>query len=140
LPEPIQNLEAWLRTNWQWFDPSHSHRIFWPDRVHKPGLDILIAGRGTNQAGVFAFTNPDAKVVAVDVSQPLFDHQQYLKDKNCSDHRTPRRRIMVAILEQVSRSERIGQKRIVGCWLDAAPWWRLSSGQEHGEQFAVPNV
>lgn len=81
-PEPIQDLEAWLRSNWQWFDPSHASRIFWPDREYKRGLDILIAGCGTNQAAVFAFTNPDAKVVAVDISQPSLDHQQYLKDKH----------------------------------------------------------
>ena len=31
-PEPIQNLESWLSNNWQWFDPSHSHRMLWPDR------------------------------------------------------------------------------------------------------------
>jgi SAM-dependent methyltransferase len=80
-PEPIQDLEAWLRNNWQWFDPSHSHRVFWPDRGYKTGMDVLIAGCGTNQAAVFAFTNPNANVVAVDVSQPSLDHQQYLKDK-----------------------------------------------------------
>jgi len=80
-PEPIQDLEVWLRNNWQWFDPSHAHRVLWPDREYKPNLDILIAGCGTNQAAVFAYTNPDAKVVAVDVSQPSLDHEQYLKDK-----------------------------------------------------------
>jgi SAM-dependent methyltransferase len=80
-PEPIQDLEVWLRNNWQWFDPSHAHRVLWPDREYKSDLDILIAGCGTNQAAVFAYTNPDAKVVAVDVSQPSLDHQQYLKDK-----------------------------------------------------------
>jgi SAM-dependent methyltransferase len=80
-PEPIQDLEAWLRNNWQWFDPSHSHRVFWPDRHYKPDLDILIAGCGTNQAAVFAFTNRDANVLAVDVSQPSLDHHQHLKDK-----------------------------------------------------------
>ena len=80
-PEPIQDLEVWLRNNWQWFDPSHSHRIFWPDRDYKPGLDILIAGCGTNQAAVFALSNPNAKVVAVDVSEPSLDHQRYLKHK-----------------------------------------------------------
>ncbi len=81
-PEPIQDLEAWLRGSWQWFDPSHASRIFWPDREYKRDLDILIAGCGTNQAAVFAFTNPDAKVVGVDISQPSLDHQQYLKDKH----------------------------------------------------------
>ena len=57
-PEPIQDLPAWLVSNWQWFDPSHSHRLFWPDRDYTPDLDILIAGCGTNQAAVFAYTNP----------------------------------------------------------------------------------
>ena len=81
-PQPIQDLEAWVGNNWDWFDPVHAHRILWPDREYKPDLDILIAGCGTNQAAVFAFTNPAAKVVAVDVSQPSLDHQQYLKDKH----------------------------------------------------------
>ena len=49
---------------------------------YKPDADILIAGCGTNQASVFAYTNPAAKVVAVDISQPSLDHQQYLKDKH----------------------------------------------------------
>jgi SAM-dependent methyltransferase len=81
-PEPIQDLEVWLENNWQWYDPVHAHRILWPDREYRPDLDILIAGCGTNQAAVFAYTNPDAKVVAVDISQPSLDHQQYLKDKH----------------------------------------------------------
>jgi SAM-dependent methyltransferase len=92
-PQPIQDLEAWLANNWEWFDPSHAHRVLWPDREYKPDLDILIAGCGTNQAAVFAFMNPDAKVVAVDNSQPSLDHQQYLKDKhglfNLELHRLP---------------------------------------------------
>ena len=81
-PQPIQDLEAWLANNWEWYDPSHAHRVLWPDREYKRDLDILIAGCGTNQASVFAFMNPDAKVVAVDISQPSLDHQQYLKDKH----------------------------------------------------------
>jgi SAM-dependent methyltransferase len=81
-PEPIQDVEAWLRNSWEWFDPSHASRVLWPDREYKRDLDILIAGCGTNQASVFAFANPDAKVVAVDISQPSLDHQQYLKEKH----------------------------------------------------------
>ena len=80
-PEPIQNLETWLTSNWQWFDPSHAHRILWPDRPLKSDLDILIAGCGTNQAAVFAYTNRAAKVVAIDVSQTSLDHVKFLKDK-----------------------------------------------------------
>jgi SAM-dependent methyltransferase len=81
-PHPIQDLEGWVAGNWEWFDPVHAHRILWPDREYKPDLDILIAGCGTNQAAIYAFTNAAAKVVAVDVSQSSLDHQQYLKDKH----------------------------------------------------------
>jgi SAM-dependent methyltransferase len=81
-PLPIEDLGVWTANHWEWFDPSHAHRVFWPDRDYKPDLDILIAGCGTNQAAVFAFTNPAAKVVAVDISQSSLDHQQYLKDKH----------------------------------------------------------
>ena len=81
-PAPIPDLVPWLRNNWQLFDPSHAHRILWPDRDYQPDLDILIAGCGTNQAAVFAYTNPAAKVVAVDISQASLDHQRYLKDKH----------------------------------------------------------
>ena len=92
-PPPIQDLEVWLANSWEGFDPSHAHRVLWPDQEYKPNLDILIAGCGTNQAAVFAFMNPDAKVVAVDISQPSLDHQQYLKDKhglfNLELHRLP---------------------------------------------------
>ena len=80
-PQPILDIQAWLGGNWQWFDPSHAHRMFWPDRNYKPDMDILIAGCGTNQAAVFAYLNPQARVVALDVSQPSLDHHQYLIDK-----------------------------------------------------------
>jgi SAM-dependent methyltransferase len=92
-PEPIRDLPAWLAGNWQWFDPSHASRLFWPDREYRPDLDVLIAGCGTNQAAVFAYTNPGARVVAIDVSQPSLDHHRFLKDKyglkNLDLHRLP---------------------------------------------------
>lgn len=80
-PKPILDLRAWLKNNWQWFDPSHAYRMFWPTGEIRTDLDILVAGCGSNQAAVFAYNNPDAKVVAIDVSQPSLDHHQYLKDK-----------------------------------------------------------
>jgi len=81
-PQPIQDLDALSDDIWHWFDPSRFHETLWPDRDYKPDLDILIAGCGTNQAAVFAYRNPAAKVVGVDISQPSLDHQQYLKDKH----------------------------------------------------------
>lgn len=80
-PEPITDIPAWLTNNWQWYDPSHASPILWPDRGYRPGMDILIAGCGTNQAAVFAFNNPDARVVGVDISQASLDHQRFLQGK-----------------------------------------------------------
>jgi SAM-dependent methyltransferase len=81
-PPPIRDLDEWSAGNFDWTDPAHAHWIYWPDREYPRGLDILVAGCGANQAACFAFTNPSAKVVAIDISQPSLDHQQYLKDKH----------------------------------------------------------
>jgi SAM-dependent methyltransferase len=80
-PEPVEDLQAWNVDSWEKFDPSHAHRIFWPDREYKPDLDILIAGCGTNQAAMFAYTNRDANIVAIDISQASLDHENHLKQK-----------------------------------------------------------
>ena len=92
-PAPIPDLHAWLADNWQWFDPSHAHRLFWPDRPAPTGMAILVAGCGTNQAAAFALSNPDAKVVGIDVSSASLAHQANLRDKhglsNLELHRLP---------------------------------------------------
>ena len=80
-PAPIDDLEEWLRGNWQWFDPSHAHRLMWPDRDYRPGMDILVAGCGTNQAAVIAYTNPSAHIVAIDVSRASLDHHRWLQQR-----------------------------------------------------------
>ena len=85
-PPPIDDLDEWNANNFDWTDPVHAHRIYWPDREYPLGLDILVAGCGANQAAYFAFTNPSAKVVGIDISQPSLDHQQYLKDKHGLDN------------------------------------------------------
>jgi len=79
-PEPIADLPAWLEHNWQWFDPSHAHVLMWPDRPLVPGMDILVAGCGTNQAAVIAFTNPGARVLGIDVSRASLGHNRALAD------------------------------------------------------------
>lgn len=81
-PPPVADLAAWSETHWDWFDPCWAHRVLWPDREYKPDLDILIAGCGTFQAALFAFKNPGATVVGIDVSQNALNHQRQLKDKH----------------------------------------------------------
>ena len=80
-PAPIQDLDGWLQGSWQWFDPSHAHRLLWPDRDYQPEMHILVAGCGTNQAAVIAYTNPSAQVVAIDVSSASLDHHRWLKER-----------------------------------------------------------
>lgn len=80
-PDPIIDLPLWLQDNWQWYDPSHAYQIFWPDRDYCPKLDILVAGCGSNQAAVIAYTNPNSKVIAIDVSQSALKHHEFLRDK-----------------------------------------------------------
>ncbi|MFM8598037.1 MAG: class I SAM-dependent methyltransferase [Mycobacterium sp.] len=81
-PEPIADLEIWLGNHWERFDPSHSHRMFWPDRPYQPEMDILVAGCGTNQAPTIAYTNPTARVIGIDISKESLDHGRYLKHKH----------------------------------------------------------
>jgi SAM-dependent methyltransferase len=85
-PQPILDIELWCERNWQWFDPSHANRLFWPNQTYRSNLDILVAGCGTNQAAVIAFNNPEAKVTAIDISQPSLDHHEYLKAKHRLDN------------------------------------------------------
>ena len=80
-PEPIEDIPAWLKHSWQWFDPSHAHRLMWPDRPYRPDLQILVAGCGTHQAAVLAHTNPAATIVAIDVSEASLAHHRVLKER-----------------------------------------------------------
>jgi SAM-dependent methyltransferase len=85
------DLPDWLASNWQWFDPCHAHGVLWPAADYRPSMDILVAGCGTNQAAVIAYTNPRAKVVAIDVSQPSLNHHAFLKRKYGLDNLELRR-------------------------------------------------
>ena len=81
-PEPIFDIPGWLVDHWQWFDPSHAYRLFWPNQgAYLPDCEILVAGCGNNQAAVLAYTNPLARIVAIEVSQPSLEHHRWLKDQ-----------------------------------------------------------
>jgi len=49
-------------------------------------MDILVVGCGTNQAPTLAYTNPQARVVGIDISQESLDHRRFLKHKHGSDN------------------------------------------------------
>lgn len=82
-PQPLSDLAPHVASgNYQIGDPSLEHSLFWPDRPYRPGMKILVAGCGTVQAAHYAFTNPQAEVVGIDLSEPSLCHQLYLKEKH----------------------------------------------------------
>lgn len=78
-PAPVTNLEEL----WQSCDPSlhQLHYAYWPDRDYWPGMRILVAGCGSNQAANIAYRNPTAHVLGIDVSEPSLAHERVLKEK-----------------------------------------------------------
>jgi SAM-dependent methyltransferase len=83
-PRPILDIaeEVARRGYFDMSDPRLVRRKFWPKRVEPEALDILIAGCGANQAAYFAYTNPESRVVGIDVSAASLAHEQYLKEKH----------------------------------------------------------
>jgi SAM-dependent methyltransferase len=63
-------------------NPALLRRKLWPRNVEPAALEILVAGCGTNQAALSAFTNPECHVVGIDISEASLDHQRLLKDKH----------------------------------------------------------
>jgi SAM-dependent methyltransferase len=63
-------------------DPALFRRKLWPKKVEPEGLDILIAGCGSNQAAYFAFANPESRVIGIDISETSLEHEKHLKQKH----------------------------------------------------------
>jgi SAM-dependent methyltransferase len=61
---------------------------FWPSGEFREDLDILVAGCGTASAAAFAFNNPRALVVGIDVSAASLAHEEFLKKKHGLAHLT----------------------------------------------------
>ena len=67
-------------------NPSLCRRKLWPRKIEPDDLTILIAGCGTNQAAYYAVTNPNSKVVGLDLSEASLGHEAYLKRKHGLDN------------------------------------------------------
>lgn len=85
-PQPATS----LRRMWQACDPmlGQQHYAYWPDRPYWPGMRILVAGCGSNQAANLAQRNPDAQVLGIDVSPTSLQHERLLKGKYALDNLT----------------------------------------------------
>lgn len=85
-PEPIEDLEVWTANHCQICDPAFHSTVLWPDRRPSAKISILVAGCGTSQAAILAFTNPQARVVGIDVSPTSLEHATKLKTKHKLDN------------------------------------------------------
>ena len=58
-----------------------NHLAFWPENttIQAEGIDVLIAGCGTNQAACIAYHYPWARVVGIDTSETSLKHERFLK-------------------------------------------------------------
>ncbi len=82
-PPPVPDLAAHVRDGtFDASDPSLFRRRLWPRQTEPDDLDVLIAGCGTYQAALYAFTNPQCRVVGVDLSETSLQHELYLKERH----------------------------------------------------------
>lgn len=82
-PPPSTDLAASVgRGEFQVSDPSLWWPMLWPERPQQRKLKILSAGCGSQQAAWFAFTNRDAEVFGVDLSEASLAHERFLQDKH----------------------------------------------------------
>jgi SAM-dependent methyltransferase len=55
--------------------------LLWPTRKPAPDRKILVAGCGTSQAAIHAMREPDARIVAIDISESSLSHTRELQRK-----------------------------------------------------------
>jgi hypothetical protein len=71
-PQPVLDLAEFLATKFDLTDPAYFRRKLWPRKIESDNLNILVAGCGTNQAALYAFTNPNSQVLGIDISTTSF--------------------------------------------------------------------
>ncbi len=82
-PAPILDLDAYVRNGGRDLsDPATMRRKFWPKPVEPVALRILVAGCGTNQAALLAYSNPDCFVMGVDASLAAVESHVRLKARH----------------------------------------------------------
>ena len=96
-PAPVANLD---REKKLYANPTRRRAHFhltWPASDPHAGLEILVAGCGTSQAARYALREPDAHIVAIDISETSLRHTRDLQRKhdlkNLELHRVPIERV-----------------------------------------------
>lgn len=82
-PEPFADIAAKIAEGYrQLGDPAFYAPMLWPAGRPKRRLRILAAGCGTVQAAYLAFTNRDADVIGVDLSETALAHERFLQERH----------------------------------------------------------
>jgi SAM-dependent methyltransferase len=80
-PEPVTDLAALVeRGAIHLGDPSRYSPLLWPDGRPRSDLNMLVAGCGTRAAALLAFTNPNCRVIGMDLSETSLAHQRTLQE------------------------------------------------------------
>src|SRR5262245_44397498 len=82
-PRPVLDLDEWSAKGFgEAGDPRFYAPMIWPEGRPEKQLRILVAGCGTRQAAVLAYSNRDCLITGVDLSEPSLAHVRYLQDKH----------------------------------------------------------
>jgi SAM-dependent methyltransferase len=85
-PQPFSDLAAQVAGGYfEYGNPADYAALLWPEGRHtrpQRPLRILAAGCGTVQAAYLAYTNRDADVVGVDLSEASLAHERYLQQQH----------------------------------------------------------
>ena len=84
-PNPIKNIDEEIikLDKIPISDPNLGWHLLWPEKKYKKsGLDILVAGCGTQQAAILARCNLKHKFTGVDLSKNSISYQNKLKEKH----------------------------------------------------------
>jgi len=80
-PPPVEDLDNY-RQRWQVEATRRAHfHLHWPGKAYRMDLNVLIAGRGTSQAGRHALRQPASQIVGIDVSATSVHYTETLKRK-----------------------------------------------------------
>lgn len=82
-PKPFADLAAQVAGGYfEYGNPRDYAALLWPEGRPQRPLRILAAGCGTVQAAYLAYTNRDAEVTGVDLSEASLAHERYLQERH----------------------------------------------------------
>src|SRR5262245_3527862 len=85
-PPPLTDLDKDLNRLWSPLRRRANTLLMFPTGAPGHGHQILVAGGGTSQAAKLALREPDARIVAIDVSETSLEYHRALQRKYALDN------------------------------------------------------